>query len=304
MKKTLGYIAFAVFSLLSCLYLTRPVDVVGDRLLHEIRNQSKGKLGLSYDSFELSGLAGLETEGVTIQFGEELQSEFKLDHLDASLSTLSLLVMKPQVEVEFGWGDGAVEMEISPDSEMTELDLSIESLNLGESASVAGLAGVPIGGIVNGEIDSEWVKTLQTLKGEAQLTMTGASVGPGELKGMVIPRISLGTITLRLKATSGKVEIISYKQSGGDIATEISGDVGLRTRLGSSSLNTCIKFKGDPKFLEKNPKLQSALELASIQLKKDSAQFLHVPLGGKMQRPRLRGGLCPSERGSKRARKR
>lgn len=304
MKKTLGYIAFAIFSLLFCLYLTRPGDVVGDRLLHEIRQQSKGKVGLSYDSFGLSGLAGLETEGVTIQFGEELESEFKLEHAGASLSMLSLLMMKPQVEVEFGWGDGDVEMEITPDPELTELDLSIDRLNLGESASLGELAGVPIGGVVDGEVDSEWVKTIQTINGEARLTLKGASVGPGEVKGVVIPRISLGTITLQVKATKGKVEIISYKQSGGDIATEISGDVSLRTRLGSSSLNTCIKFKGDPKFLEKNPKLQSALELASIQLKKDSTQFLHVPIGGNIKRPRLRGGLCRSDRGSKSARKR
>jgi hypothetical protein len=59
-----------------------------------------------------------------------------------------------------------------------------------------------------------------------------------------------------------------------------------------------VKVKGDPAYLAKNPNLKSALELATVRLKKDGADFLNIPLAGTMGSMQMRGGLCRDRKGA------
>ena len=83
-----------------------------------------------------------------------------------------------------------------------------------------------------------------------------------------------------------------FTQVGGQLSARAQGTSNLRPQLMTSSIDTCFEFRADAAFLEKNPKIKTALQLAEVRLKKDSDGYLHVPLVGTLQSPRLRGGLC------------
>ena len=289
--KILGYIGFGILSLLVCLYLTFPADVMGHRLGHELRKQSKGKVNLSFDSFDLDGLNGIEAEGVNVRIGN--QDPIRVDTLSTHVQWLSLLTLSPAVEAEIGLGKGRIDLEVAPQNPGMDIGLEIDQINLEHPPILGKYAGLPIRGVVSGGIYSAWGDSIRTLVGEGTLTLTKVSLGPGSVAGITIPAISLGDIELELVADKGVVEIKSYKQSGGDFQTKISGGVELRSRMVVSSFkDLCIEFRGDPTFLSKNGKLKSAIELATIQFKKDAKNFLHVPLSGTVGRVRLRKGLC------------
>ena len=289
--KILGYIGFGILSILVCLYLTFPADVMGQRLSHELRKQTKGKVNLSFDVFDLDGLNGIEAEGVDVRMGD--QDPIRVDSLSTHVQWLSLLTFNPAIEAEIGLGDGRVDLEVAPQGAGMDIAVEIDQLNLEHPPIVGKYAGLPIRGVITGGIDSGWKDSIRTLAGEGTLSLKKVSVGPGSVAGITIPAISLGDIEIELVADKGVIEIKSYKQSGGDFQTKISGGVELRSRMIVSSFkNFCIEFKGDPTFLNKNGKLKSAIEIATIQLKKDARNFLHVPLSGTVGRLRLKKGLC------------
>lgn len=295
MVKILGYIGFGATCLLFSLYLTFPAEVMGRRIVHEVRKQTKGKVNLSFEEIDISGPNGIEAQGVGIKVGK--QDPIRLDSLHTHIPIFSLITFNPAIDAEIGLGDGSIEIEATPDGAGMELELEIDELNLDRPALLGKYAGLPIRGIVTGEVETGWKKGLKTMKGAGKLQLKKLSVGPGRIAGVSFPVISLGDIEMELEADKGILKVGSYKQSGGDFQTRISGEVELRSRVSSIMFrNFCIQFKGDPTFLNKNDKLKSALELAAIQLKKASDDFFHVPLTGPATRPRLSRGLCSSER--------
>jgi len=291
MMKILGYIGFTIVSILVCLYLTFPADVMGQRLSHELRKQTKGQINLSFESFDLAGPNGIEAEGVDIKMGQ--RDPIHVDSLSTHVQWLSLFTLSPALEAEVGLGAGTVQLEVAPQGAGMDIGVDIDQLNLESPPILGKYAGLPIRGIISGGVDSGWTDSIRTLKGEGTITLQKVSVGPGKVVGVTIPAISLGDIELGLTADKGVVEIKSYKQSGGDFQTKVSGGVELRSRTAATVFKgLCFEFKGEPTFLNKNGKLKSAIELATIQLKKDARDFLHLPLTGTIGRMRMKKSLC------------
>ena len=289
--KILGYIGFAIFSIFFSLYLTFPSDVLGQRLGYEIRKKTEGEVNLSFESFDLSGLNGVEAEGIDVKLGKE--PPIRIDAISSHVQLWSLLTFNPALETEIELGNGKVELEATPQETGMALDVEIDKLDLAKPSLIAKYAGLPVRGIVKADLETGWKTGLKTLGGQGKIKLDQVSVGPGAIAGISFPAISLGDIEFELTAKKGVVELKSYKQSGGNFQTRLAGKIELRSRLASSTFRDfCIQFKGDPEFLNKNSKLKSAIELASIKLKKAPDNFMHVSFSGPMGRVRLKRGLC------------
>lgn len=185
----------------------------------------------------------------------------------------------------------------------------VEDLNLVNVNVISEMAGLPIGGVVNGDISLDWTKDVKARTGHVNIRSQALRVGPGELSSgalgkLTLPAVGFGDLDTSFKVGNGKLEIEKFEQKGGDLIAKITGDVSVRSRFASSSVSACIKVKGEPSYLSKNPNLKSALELATVRLKKDSSQFLNIPLAGTMGSIRMRGGLCREGKSGGKAKRR
>ena len=174
---------------------------------------------------------------------------------------------------------------------------------------ISHMAGLPIMGVLNGNVSLEWPKDSKARSGAVNISSKGLRVGPGELSGgalgkLTLPAVGFGDLDIGIELGEGNLKVSRFDQKGGDLMAKITGDVSMRSRFSSSSVSGCVKVKGDPAYLAKNPTLKSALELATVRLKKDSADFLNIPLAGTVGSMRMRGGLCKSGKNAKRPNRR
>lgn len=293
--KWLGYGAFALGALLVGLYLTFPAEAVGQRIGYEVHKRSGGVLSLTFDDVSLYRLSGVAAEGVHIRAQKEGESPVKLevDALRMRLRLLPLLWASVSLDAALELGDGTLEATVSPGAEGAfDAEMVFDGVNLASPPIVPTLAGMALTGKVDGTVNLTWDKDPKKSKGVGSLTLTGASLGPGQVQGFSFPNVELGQLDLGLKVENGRFQIASFKQQGGQVQLKLGGTSTLRSELEASALDVCLEFKADPAFLEKNPKVKTALTFAEVQLKKGPQGYLNVPLSGTLTKPRLKGGLC------------
>ena len=301
-KKGLGYASFTVFALGASLYLTFPTKAVGQRVSYEVNQRLGNSMRVSFDEVGLSGLSGIEAEGVELILTHQTPPvKIAVDSLEANVELLALATGDLTVAVHAGLGDGAIDASITPGEKPGEINVEAEldQVNLVSPPIASQLAGLPVHGVLTGKVNVDWRNDPRKATGEVELRAEGVGVGPGVVVGFTLPNVGLGNLELALSMKSGALKVESFEQTGGDIQAAINGEFSVRSRLASTSMNACVKLKGDPDYLDKQPKLKTALELATVKLKKDGDDFLHIPLAGTVGRPRMRGGLCRQGRQSK-----
>ncbi len=293
----MGYGAFSVAALFVGFYLTFPAEAVGQRLAHEVQKSSQGQVTISFDEVEPYRLSGVTAENVKVRSQKEGQQPLDLtfDEVRGRVRLLPLLLFQLSFDAGLTLGEGEIDATFSPgdDGELSGA-IELDRVNLSSPPLVPQLAGIPIGGIVSGNLSAELGKNPKDTGGGGTLSVTGMSLGPGTVQGFSVPGIELGDLELKLAIEGGKAKVVSFKQSGGQLQAKITGTSTLKPDLKNSSIELCLSLKPDPALLEKDPKLKAALQLAEIQLKKDAEGFLTVPLTGTLAHPRYRPGLCRS----------
>ena len=66
----------------------------------------------------------------------------------------------------------------------------------------------------------------------------------------------------------------------------------MKPQVDASTIDLCLELKADERFLEREPKMRSVIQLAELRLRKSPQGYLHVPLTGTLGSLRLRAGLC------------
>jgi len=309
--RAFGYCSFAFSCLIFSIYLTFPGDVLGQRIAHEVVTNSRGKIQIQMDDVSLYGLTGVSAEGVSLRYdaGTGVPHRVEFDEVDLRLEILPLVTASMVIDGSFVTGDGQVTGEVAQTESGFKVDAEIEDLNLMRMNILSHMAGLPIMGVLNGDVSLDWQKDSKARSGEVNISSKGLRVGPGELSGgalgkLTLPAVGFGDLDIGLSMGEGKLKVSKFDQKGGDLMAEISGDVSVRKRFSSSAVSGCVKVKGDPAYLAKNPNLKSALELATVRLKKDGNQFLNIPLAGTVGSMRMRGGLCKSGSGGGKSKRR
>jgi type II secretion system protein N len=293
----LSYTAFAVAALLVGLYLTFPAEAVGQRIAHEINKRSLGKFVVSFDDVSPYRLSGIAASGVKVRVEQPGAQplEIKLDAVRVRLRLLPLLLLRASFNAVIKLGAGDIDAVVTPRRD-GELDAAVdlEKVNLASPPLLPLFVGVPIGGVINGHLETSWKTDSKKSTGKAHLALGGGTVGPGGIQGISIPGVDLGQVELELALDDGRLRVASFKQDGGALQAKVSGSSLVRADIGASTLDACIEFKADPAFLDKNPKMKTVLQLAEVQLRKSPQGFLNVPLAGTLSQPRLKNGLCRS----------
>jgi len=151
-------------------------------------------------------------------------------------------------------------------------------------AALKPLLGVDMQGKVNLAADlSVNTKDFAKTTGTVKLTGKDVVLNGGTVKYIDLPKASLGSVNLKVKAEKGKATLDAFEISGGDIEAKGSGDVALSSRWNASTLQTSFDFKPADAWLKKNSFIQTGLAMAGHA---NSEGFYTATVNGLLLNPR------------------
>lgn len=288
----IGTCAFAFLAFVVSLYWTFPEQVVSARLEQEVAKASNGQVTVRVAKAQLWRLSGLHAEDVTVRMGG--QPPISVDSIRLRLRLPPLLLFRlsfyGQVQLEGGTLDVTATRR---NKEVMDLHAELDNINLAKPAALGKLAGFPLAGLLTGEIDLEGVQDLAHCGGKVSLKATTLALGPGEIKGLGLPQLPLGDLSLAAEIADGTLQIKALRQEGGKINLTGGGKVTLNRTPSNSTLDVCFRLGADKAFLQENPKVATVMQLAQTQLKRDTDGMLNLPIQGPMGAPEVRPTLCP-----------
>ena len=290
----------------------RPVVIAeGEKAL------GKGKQGahgvdpvLTIGELGMSGL-GIKATRVGVQLANsepEPGPQIDVDSVRIPLLPLvSFLTDKKTVEVDVALYDGDVTASVTLDDKKNVVgaEIDVDDVDLGRAPFLGSKIGVPVEGKLSADVEIDMgAQAEKDASGHIDLAIKGLGLGAGNLKaipgGFELPDgIKLGDLRGRMPIKQGQGTIEALRFEGApDVEAEATGTVNVKSRLMASRLDVEGWFKPAPAFLEKNPKIKSAIELGeklslpgapSLSKAKDDEGRYHFNARGPMHslRPQL-----------------
>jgi type II secretion system protein N len=304
---------FVVFSLLTFpLEGLRPLVIAeGEKAL------GKGRQGVhGFDPIVTIGELGMSGLGVkATRVGVQLANsepepgaQIELDSVRIPLlPLLSFLTDKKTVEVDVDLYDGDLTASVTLDDKKNVVgaNIDIDDVDLGRAPFLGGKLGVPVEGKLSADIELDMgAQAEKDASGHVNIAVKGLGLGAGNLKavpgGFELPDgIKLGDLkgTMPIQQGQGTIEALRF-EGATDVEAEATGTVNIKSRLAATRLDVEGWFKPAPPFLEKNPKIKSAIELGeklslpgapSLSKAKDEEGRYHFNARGAVQavRPQL-----------------
>lgn len=300
---TFFWLAFTTF-----FYLTFPVDRVKGIIVEKIEEAlGKGKQGpygvdpkVTIGMLSMWRLSGLDAKNVQIQLGSrdpDPGPTIDVDRLQARVGILSLLTDDKSISFSADLYDGEAEgaFVVDPKGNVLELELDVEGVDLAKAPLLVGKLGVPATGALNLKADLDLGKEAEkNAQGKATIDVQKISLGPGELKiplpgltgGLTLPLIDMGDLKGEIDVKDGKGKFEKLKLDGKSISGELSGEIALRGRIGTSRLDGAGWLKISEQFLDENSKFKTLLEFPGpLQKAKDEEGRYHFTLKGTLASP-------------------
>lgn len=308
LMRKIGYLTFALLSLLSCLYWTMPMDAVGHRLVSEIGQRSGGTVNISYGSIATYWLSGVEMQQLSLRYepagGEKI--DVKFESVAARLAFLPLLTGSLEVSFDARLNEGSLSGTVGQDGVRTQAAVRLENVDFSKPPLLAGLIGMPAYGSLSGNVEIDWPAAVGERTGTASMTLRDAAAGPGEIalampgmSGLKIPAaLQLGQLDFTLDLRQGQAKVSTFKQSAGEkkpdiLLRRVDAGLSLKKSIRSSRYDACIEVKLDQSTAQKHPTLGGLMDLAGALVRKDSTGYLHLPLSGTFSgKPRTSKRLC------------
>ncbi len=285
----LGFAWFLFSSLcfLSFFYLTFPYDRVRDYVVHRIEVALPGS-EVEIVRLEPAWLTGIEASGVRIRLSADpapapaphssepprrpARPSLTIPHLYARLGILGLLTGARDVtfDVETD-GGGRVEGYVEDDGRSTRVVAHLDAVDLRRLTIVHHFAGVAFAGELSGELDVQIAEDEASSDGRVDLSLTDASIGdesfevPLPIPGMSslrLTRLNLGHVVVGIGLEDGTARLERFSEDGGDLALRVTGTARVRRALRATTFDLLVRAGLEAPYLERNPALQSAVELA------------------------------------------
>lgn len=277
----------------------------------------KGKQGvhgvdpvLTVGELGMSGL-GIKATRVGVQLANtepEPGAQIDIDSVRIPLLPLvSFLTDKKTVEVDVALYDGDVTASVTLDDKknIVGAEIDIDDVDLGRAPFLGEKLGVPVEGKLSADVALDMgAQAEKDASGHVDVAIKGLGLGAGNLKaipgGFELPDgIKLGDLKgkMPIKQGQGTIETLRF-EGAADVEAEATGTVNIKSRLAATRLDVEGWFKPAAAFLDKNPKIKSAIELGeklslpgapSLAKAKDDEGRYHFNARGAVQslRPQL-----------------
>ncbi len=290
----------------------RPVVVAeGEKALGKGRQGAHGvDPVLSIGELGMSGFA-VQASRVSVQLANtepEPGPQIELDRVRIPLwPLLSFLRDKKTVDVDVELYDGDVAASVTVDEKqnVVGVDVEVDDVDLGRAVFLGNKLGLPVQGRLDADVELDLgAQADKDARGRVDLAIKGFGLGAGNLKlvpgGFELPEgLRLGDLKGRMPITQGQGTLEALRFEGStDVEAEVTGSLAVKQRLQSSRLDIEGWFRPAAAFLDKNPKVKSAIELGeklslpgapSLAKAKDDEGRYHFNARGPLQtlRPQL-----------------
>lgn len=287
----LAYVSFFVVSFVWFVYLTFPYDRVRDFLVHQVERAMPGA-ELEIVSLEPAWLTGVEARGVRLRLAADPEPprpassessgtgearrpprpSVTIPRLYARASILSFLAGTKEVvfEIEVD-GGGSIEGVVADDGRSSRLRAHLEGVDLRRIGVLRRYLGVSLGGVVGGDIELTVADRQDDTDGSVSLSIAEATVGderfevplpvPG-LSALQLTRAALGEVGLEITVENGIGRVTRLSANGDDVIVRGNGTLRLHRSLRMTSLDVVLRAAIQPSYLQRNPAVAAALELA------------------------------------------
>lgn len=299
-KRALGYLAFAVASLVATFFLTFPYEALRDRARLEADNAG---YFVRIDSLG-PGLLSVRARGVEVSRksnAEPPPEPLRIDSISVGPS-----LFPPGLSVKLGVMGGSVQARVSGLS-TTRVRVDVDDLDLGKG-NMKGFSGVDLAGLVEAHVDLTVPRVapgpgaaaepdLAQASGTVSLETQGLAINGGtanltipqfgpEPTPVDLPKIVLGELSGRLRIDKGAATVEEFKSKSPDLETAVSGTLKLAKRLDYSEAALELRVKPDPEFQKRLGLLGSALSMIGADPKDPTWRLGR--LTGFLGRPQFR----------------
>ncbi len=280
-----GYVAFFLASFGLGLYLTFPWDALKARLLTEASLQTGWRL--QAESLRPSWLTGVVLTGVRAR-APGSESALEIEELRVRASLLAAITGGVGGRVAFPIGGGEVDANFTQSSEQTDLDLAVETVELGLVPALAELTGLPLSGELSLEADLEVDRENPANSGgNVSLAGSGLEIAEGGRIGIYpLPiAVNVGSFDWDLQVANGQLKLTQQQIRGGDVEVNLDGTLNLAAQLERSTVDMTLSFRPTDGLLQREPLIGALLN--NIQSAKGRDGFYSFAMTGSVKHPRL-----------------
>ena len=340
---TFGFVMFIVF-----LVITFPDKRVKQILVVQIESALDNKYDVKVVDIGLWRLTGVQLKGLSLT--ERLSPEsvaaataaeagggppapiptsIRVESVSARLAPLaSAINLGPSVSYRIDLGGGLLHGSYKQNKKRRNITLDVDEFDLRKTPAVAALLGMPVFGVLNGDMSLELHPTRPIVTaGHVDLDGKQLTVGPATvftdkfppMSYFEIPQTNFGTLSARIKVENGVADksrgkdvegedgesapnkggaepslvVNEFKTSGRDLRTEIWGDVAMSSTMAQSRPKIEMRLQFDESFVTKNS-LAPILNMKEFRNGKNNSWYGFV-LWGTMKRLRFKGATSAAQ---------
>lgn len=290
-KRAAAYVGAFCLAFLVTLYWSLPYDLVGQRILDLVQQQS----GIRIQTASLSPyrLIGIEAQGVKVDVPPRIPGQhgisFSVDRITARLEPIDSLFGGLAVAFTAAAPEGRISGTVQEKKKgAVHLDASVDTLSLGKIPGLWDDLGVGFQGKVTGRVTGTVTNNdPRTLDGLADLHVKGAKFGGGMIHGFTVPGVDLGDVHLQVASDKGVVTFEPpLKIESKDLDARLSGTIHLRQIPVTSGMNLVLRFRPTTAFWQANSKL-AGLAQAMLRNARDPGGFYAYRITGVLAQPRI-----------------
>jgi type II secretion system protein N len=269
-----GYPLFYIVCVAVFASITFPYDRLRERIVAGFNADQRASGGQSELQIESMGgywLTGVRMTGVTLLSAPtepgKPPARLSIEHATARYAILPLLVGIHDLGFDVGAFGGDASGWYDQDGEDVSIDVTLDSIDLGQIEPLVSLLGLPISGKLGGTIRLKLPKGKASKgSGAVQLEAQGVAVGDGKakLKGaLALPRIEIGPVTLAAEAKDGILKLTKLTAGGKDVDLQGDGRVSLRELATDSLCDVQLRFRINDAYRNKNDLTKSLFGASS-----------------------------------------
>jgi len=256
-KRFAPYVGYPIFYLV-CLALfvawTFPYNKLRERIVTSFNAQQRATNGtqeLQIEDMSSYWVSGVRMKGVKLVSAapepSKPPSELKIDEARVRMSMLPLLIGHQNLNFSLDAFGGEVKGSFETHGKDREVEVTLDSIDLGQVKSLVSLVGVPLEGKLGGEVKLAMPEGKATKgSGSVELEAHDVAVGDGKAKlqgQFALPRMAVGTLSFSADAKEGVLKITKLAAGGKDLELQGDGRIQMRELAPESICDVSVRFK-------------------------------------------------------------
>jgi type II secretion system protein N len=258
-----GYPAFYVVCLMIFAAACFPYDRLKERLIGSFNAEQRasgGQQELQVDEMSGYWLSGVRMKGVRLLTAPtepgKPPSKIELDEAVARYQILPALFGNSDVKFDVYAFGGEASGEFDVHGKDRDIDVTLDSIELGQVEPLVQLLGVPLQGKLGGTAHLQMPEGKASKgSGSVSFELKDVAVGDGKAKikgALALPKVDVGAVTFAADAKDGILKITKLVAGGKDVELQGEGRINMRELAMDSLVDAQVRFKINDAYRNKS----------------------------------------------------